>query len=166
MSKEAWQFLFPILGRQLNLKSVILSLLYQVEAKLDIARKKAMLREPPSCHLNKDSLFGTFLAHLGCLLVESLPNEGKWSRTIVKAYRNPDFRIMRCSELRVNSLTSGQLGEERVYLAYISILLFITKGNQDRKSNNRNLEVGVDIEVMEEYCLLACFSWFAQLAFL
>jgi hypothetical protein len=30
----------------------------------------------------------------------------------------------------------------------------------------RNLEAGADAEAMEECCLLACFPWLAQLAFL
>jgi hypothetical protein len=32
-------------------------------------------------------------------------------------------------------MTKKQVGEERVYLAYTSILLFITKGSQDWNSN-------------------------------
>ena len=32
-------------------------------------------------------------------------------------------------------MTKRQAGEERVYLAYTSALLFITKGSQDRNSN-------------------------------
>jgi hypothetical protein len=32
-------------------------------------------------------------------------------------------------------MTKKQVGEERVYSAYNSILLFITKGNQDWNSN-------------------------------
>lgn len=40
----------------------------------------------------------------------------------------------------LNTMTQKQVGEERIYLAYISILLFfIVKGNQDR-----NLEAGLD----------------------
>ncbi len=34
-----------------------------------------------------------------------------------------------------NIMTKKQVGEERVYSAYTSILLFITKGNQDRSSH-------------------------------
>jgi len=30
----------------------------------------------------------------------------------------------------------------------------------------KNLEAGADAEAMEECCLLACFSWFIQSAFL
>jgi hypothetical protein len=32
-------------------------------------------------------------------------------------------------------MTKKQVGVERVYLAYASILLFITEGSQDRNSN-------------------------------
>ena len=34
-----------------------------------------------------------------------------------------------------NIMTKKQVGEERVYSAYISILLFITKGSQDWNSS-------------------------------
>jgi hypothetical protein len=34
-----------------------------------------------------------------------------------------------------NIMTKKQIGEERVYSAYISILLFITKGSQNWNSN-------------------------------
>jgi hypothetical protein len=34
-----------------------------------------------------------------------------------------------------NIMTKNQVEEERVYLAYISMLLFITKGSQDWNSN-------------------------------
>jgi UPF0288 family protein (methanogenesis marker protein 3) len=33
------------------------------------------------------------------------------------------------------NMTKKQVGEERVYLAYTSILLFITEGNQDWNSS-------------------------------
>jgi hypothetical protein len=47
-------------------------------------------------------------------------------------------------------MTKKQVGEERVYSAYISTLLLITKGSQDRNSHNgRNLEAGLDAEAME-----------------
>ena len=59
-----------------------------------------------------------------------------------------------------------QLGEERVYLAYASIALFTTKGSQDRNSNSRNLKAGADAGAMDGGCLLACFPWFSQPAFL
>jgi hypothetical protein len=55
-------------------------------------------------------------------------------------------------------MTKKQAGKERVYAAYISTLLFITKGSQAGQ------EAGADAEAMEECCLLACFPWLAQLA--
>ena len=45
-------------------------------------------------------------------------------------------------------MTKKQVGEERVYLAYTSTLLFITKAGQ---------EAGAEAEAMEKYYLLACF---------
>jgi hypothetical protein len=53
-------------------------------------------------------------------------------------------------------MTKKQVGEERIYSAYTSTLLFITKGGQ---------EAGDDTEAMEGCSLLACFPWLAQLAF-
>jgi hypothetical protein len=49
--------------------------------------------------------------------------------------------------------------EERLYSAYTSILLLISKGSQAELKQNRNLEAGADAEAMEECCLLACFTW-------
>jgi hypothetical protein len=59
-------------------------------------------------------------------------------------------------------MTKKQIGEERVYSAYISILPFITKGSQDRNLNR----AGAGAETMEGRCTLACSLWLAQLAFL
>jgi len=36
-------------------------------------------------------------------------------------------------------MTKKQVGKERVYSAYISALLFITKGSQDRNSTGQEL---------------------------
>jgi hypothetical protein len=48
-------------------------------------------------------------------------------------------------------MTKKQVGEERVYLAYTSMLLLITKdGTQTRQ------KAGADAEAMEECSLLAC----------
>jgi hypothetical protein len=58
-------------------------------------------------------------------------------------------------------MTKKQVGEDRVYLAHTSTLLFITKGSQ-----RRNLEAGVAAEAMKGYCLVAYSSWLAQPAFL
>jgi hypothetical protein len=57
-----------------------------------------------------------------------------------------------------------QVGEERVYSAYISILLFITK--EVRTGTQAGQEAGADAEAMEVCSLLACFSWLAQPALL
>jgi hypothetical protein len=61
-------------------------------------------------------------------------------------------------------MTKKQVGEERVYLAYTSTLLFITK--EVRTGTQAGQETGADAEAMEECSLLACFHWLAQLAFL
>ena len=58
-------------------------------------------------------------------------------------------------------MTKKQVREERVYSAYTSTLLFITKESQSRNSEGKNLEAGADAEVMEGCCLMACFPWLA-----
>jgi hypothetical protein len=61
-------------------------------------------------------------------------------------------------------MTKKQVGEERVYSAYTSILLFITKGSQDWNSSRQG--AGTDAEAMEGCSLLAGFPWLAQPALL
>jgi hypothetical protein len=60
-------------------------------------------------------------------------------------------------------MTKKQVGEERVYSAYSSILLFITKV---RTGTQAGQKAGADAEAVEGCFLLACFPWLAQLAFL
>jgi hypothetical protein len=57
-------------------------------------------------------------------------------------------------------MTKKQVGEERVYSAYISTLLFITKGSQ--AGTQASQEAGADAEAIEGCSLLACFPWLAQ----
>jgi hypothetical protein len=57
-----------------------------------------------------------------------------------------------------------QVGEERVYSAYNSILLFITK--EARTGTQAGQEAGAVAEALEGCYLLACFPWLAQLALL
>ena len=52
-------------------------------------------------------------------------------------------------------MTKKQVGEERVYSAYTSILLFITK--ELRTGTQAGQEAGADAEAMEGCSLLACF---------
>jgi hypothetical protein len=63
-------------------------------------------------------------------------------------------------------MTKKQVGEERVYSAYTSMLLFITKGSQDWNSSRSGQGAGADAEAMEGCSLLACLTWLAQPAFL
>jgi hypothetical protein len=67
--------------------------------------------------------------------------------------------LVRVSIPAKNIMTKKQVGEERIYSAYISKLLFITKGSQAGQ------EAGADAEAMEG-CLLACFPWLGQPALL
>jgi hypothetical protein len=57
-----------------------------------------------------------------------------------------------------------QVGKERVYSAYTSILLFITK--EVRTGTQVDQKAGTDTEAMEGCSLLACFPWLAQPALL
>jgi hypothetical protein len=63
-----------------------------------------------------------------------------------------------------NIMTKKQVGEERVYSAYTSILLLITK--EVRTGTQAGQEAGADAETMEGCSLLACLTWLAQPAFL
>jgi hypothetical protein len=63
-----------------------------------------------------------------------------------------------------NIMTKKQVGEERVYLAYTSILLFITK--EVRTRTQAGQKAGADAEAMEGCSLLACLPWLAQPALL
>jgi hypothetical protein len=51
-------------------------------------------------------------------------------------------------------MTKKQVGEERVYSAYTSILLFITK--EVRTGTQAGQKAGADAEAMEGCSLLAC----------
>ena len=55
-----------------------------------------------------------------------------------------------------NIMTKKQVGEERVYSAYTSILLFITKGC--RTGTQAGQKAGADAEAMEGCSLLACLA--------
>jgi hypothetical protein len=61
-------------------------------------------------------------------------------------------------------MTKKQVGEERVYSAYNSILLFIPK--EVRTGTQTGEETGADAEAMEGCSLLACFHWLDQPALL
>jgi hypothetical protein len=61
-------------------------------------------------------------------------------------------------------MTKKQAGEEKVYSAYTSTLLFITK--EVRTGTQAGQEAGADAEAMEGCSLLACFPQLAQPAFL
>jgi hypothetical protein len=63
-----------------------------------------------------------------------------------------------------NIMTKKQVGEERVYSAYTSILLFITK--EVRTGTQAGQKAGADAEAMEGCSLLACLLWLAKPALL
>jgi hypothetical protein len=53
-----------------------------------------------------------------------------------------------------------------LFSLYFHIAVHHQKKSGQKLTQGRDLEVGPDAEVMKEYCLLACFPWLAQLAFL
>jgi hypothetical protein len=61
-------------------------------------------------------------------------------------------------------MTKKQIGEERIYPAYTSILLFITK--EVRTGTQAGQKTGADAEAMEGCSLLPCFPWLTLPAFL
>lgn len=63
-----------------------------------------------------------------------------------------------------NTRTQKQVGQERVYLAYIySISMYITKGSWDPELKHiRNLEARADAQAMAGCCLLTCVPWLVQ----
>jgi hypothetical protein len=63
-----------------------------------------------------------------------------------------------------NIMTKKQVGEERVYSAYTSILPFISK--EVRTVIQAGQKAGADAEAMEGCSLLACLPWLAQPALL
>ena len=63
-----------------------------------------------------------------------------------------------------NIMTKKHVGEERVYWAYTSTLLFITK--EVRTGTQARQEAGADAEATEGCSLLACLPWLAQPALL
>jgi hypothetical protein len=62
-----------------------------------------------------------------------------------------------------NIMTKKHVGEGRVYLAYTSTLLFITK--EVRTGTQAGQEAGADVETTEGFYFLACFPWLAQFFF-
>jgi hypothetical protein len=83
-----------------------------------------------------------------------------WARTLSEL----GSVLVRVSIPGQNIMTKKQVGEERVYTAYTSTLLFITK--EVRDGTQAGQEVGADAEAMEGCSLLACFPWLAQPALL
>jgi hypothetical protein len=67
--------------------------------------------------------------------------------------------LVRVSIPGQNIMTKKQVGEERIYSAYTSVLLFITK--EVRTGTQAGQGAGADAEAMERCSLLACFPWLA-----
>jgi len=63
-----------------------------------------------------------------------------------------------------NVMTKKQVGEERVYSAYVHVP--VSSPKEVRTGTQAGQEAGADAEAMEGCFLLACFPWLAQLALL
>jgi hypothetical protein len=72
--------------------------------------------------------------------------------------------LVRVSIPAQTSGPTNMLGRKGFYLAYTSILLFITK--EARTGTQAGQEAGADAEAMEGCSLLACLTWLAQPALL
>jgi hypothetical protein len=83
---------------------------------------------------------------------------------VPSAYKrhNEQGNLVRVSIPGQNIMTKKRVGEERVYSAYTSIQLFITK--EVRTGTQAGQKAEADAEAMEECSLLACFHWLVQLA--
>ena len=71
------------------------------------------------------------------------------------SYLIPLAYCLRVSITAQNIMTKKEVGEERVYSAYISTLLFITE--EVRTGTQAGQGAGADAEAMEGCSLLACF---------
>jgi hypothetical protein len=76
--------------------------------------------------------------------------------------KHPHYHLIRCYLSQgfypfTNIMTKKQAGEERVYSAYTSILLFITK--EVRTGTLAGQKAGADAEAMEGCSLLACSAF-------
>jgi hypothetical protein len=78
--------------------------------------------------------------------------------------KEESFSLSQSFYFCTNIMTKKQVGEKRVYSAYTSTLLFITK--EVRTGIEAGQEAGADAEAMEGCSLLACFPCLAQPALL
>jgi hypothetical protein len=97
----------------------------------------------------------------------TLLSEGKlsampWRNDIVSRLQKPKYNTVGFLTHHDYFFLGG--GEESVYSAYTSILLFITK--EVRTGTQAGQKAGADAEAMEGCSLLACLTWLAQPAFL
>jgi hypothetical protein len=68
-----------------------------------------------------------------------------------------------CTKLHDQEASWGGKG---LFSLHIHIAVHHQRKSGQELTHSRNLEAGVDAEAMKECCLLACFPWLAQLAFL
>jgi len=70
------------------------------------------------------------------------------------------FHCLRITIAVIKYHDQKQVGEERVYLADISISLFIKESQNKSSKWDRNLEAGADTEALKGGCLLVCSASF------
>ena len=122
-------------------------------------------RRPPHFEVNRLSLWNlshrSYWRWCGGRGILTWISQFQLSNLVLKSY---DWCLSQGFYSCTNIMTKKQVGEERVYSAYNSILLFITK--EVRTGTQTGQEAGADAEAMEGCSLLACFPWLAQPALL
>jgi hypothetical protein len=85
-----------------------------------------------------------------------MPSSGVYEDSDSSEQQRPSFDFcLNPGFYSCTDMTKKQAGEEKVYPAYTSILLFITK--EVRTRTQADQEAGADAEAMEECSLLASF---------
>ena len=86
------------------------------------------------------------LAHLGQISTINFPLSPSFVWQVILLHSQAYYMIWHLTSVQVRvSITvmkrneQKQIGRERVYLPYMSLLLFIIKGSQDRKSNRAGI---------------------------
>jgi hypothetical protein len=74
--------------------------------------------------------------------------------------------LVRVSIPAQNIMTKKQVGRKGFIQLTLPHCCSSPRKSEQELTQDRNLEAGADAEAMEGCCLLACFPWLAQLAFL
>ena len=83
-----------------------------------------------------------------------------------KAYRKETVSVRDCTTVGGKKKTKSNLGGKVLFHLHLGITICHLGKSQQELRQGRNLEAGNEAQAMEECCLVARFSWFAQPAFL